>query len=131
MPRALFDGHCFICRSSRSIIQSLDWMNRVEFLDLHDPETLAHCPELDDARLMGEIHVLAGGGRHVGYDGIRRLLKEVPLGMPIWLLLGLPGMDRIGRRVYRFIARRRYPISRLVGGMPSCADDGCKMPPPS
>ena len=131
MPRALFDGHCFICRSSRSVIQSLDWMNRVEFIDLHDPETLSRCPELDDAWLMGEIHVLDGGSLHVGYDGIRRLLKEVPLGIPIWLLLGLPGMDRIGRRVYRFIVRRRYSINRLVGGMPSCADGSCKMPPTS
>ena len=126
MPRALFDGHCFICQSSRRVIQSLDWMNRIEFLDLHDSETLARCPQLADEQLMGEIHVLDSGGRlHGGCDGIRRLLKEVPIGIPIWLLLSLPGIDHIGQRVYRFIAARRYQVNRLVG----CADDGCKMPP--
>ncbi len=115
MPTALFDGSCFICRAAGSIIKSLDWMNRIEFLDLHElheSETLPSCfSKLDDAQLMGEIHVLDSDGRRcVGYDGIRRLLKEVPLGMPVWLLLHLPGLDWIGRRVYRFIAGNRYRI---------------------
>ena len=134
MLTALFDGSCFICRAAGSIVQSLDWMNRVEALNLHEAKTFPSCfPELNDDQLMGEIHVLdSDGRRYAGYDGIRRLLKEVPLGMPVWLLLRLPGLDWLGRRVYRFIARNRYPISRLCGSvMPACAHDVCKMPPRS
>lgn len=132
---ALFDGHCFICRAAGGIIQSLDWMDRIELLDSHEShgaETLPSCfPKLDDGQLMGEIQVLdSDGRRYAGYDGIRRLLKEVPLGVPVWLLLRFPGLGWIGRRVYQFIARNRYSISRLFGiVMPACAHDGCKMPP--
>lgn len=130
---ALFDGSCFICRAAGSIIQSLDWMNRIELLDLHEShggEILPSCfPKLDDDQLMGEIQVLdSDGRRYAGYDGIRRLLQEVPLGVPVWLLLRLPGLDWIGRRVYQFIARNRYPISRRFGKSSSAASaprDGC------
>jgi len=130
MPTALFDGACIICRSASSAIAALDWMNRVEFRDLHDPDLRSRYPELSDDQLMGAIHVLAGDGRlYIGYDGIRRLLKEIPLGLPIWLLLHLPGMDGMGRRVYQFIARRRYRMNRLFGrAIPDCAD-GCRPHP--
>ena len=40
MITAIFDGYCVICQSTRKTIKALDWMNRVEFLDLHDAETI-------------------------------------------------------------------------------------------
>lgn len=117
MLTALFDGRCFICLSARKVIKSLDWLNRIEFIDLHESEVWrSRWPELDEARLMGAIHVLQDDGRLcAGYDGIRRLLKEVPPGRPFWLLLHLPGLDWLGRRAYRLIAGRRYYINRLCG----------------
>ena len=77
---------------------------------------------------MSEIHVVDGEGRlYAGFAGTRRMLKELPLGVPLWLLLQLPGTDAIGKRVYRFIARRRYRINALLGNeLPECAD-GCQM----
>ena len=78
---------------------------------------------------MSEIHVLADGNRlYAGFAGTRRMLKEVPLGFPLWLLLQLPGSDALGKRVYRLIARRRYRINALLGKkLPDCADGSCKM----
>ena len=55
-------------------------------------------PELTPEQLMREIHVVDGEGRlYAGFAGTRRMLKEVPLGFPLWLLLQLPGTDAIGR----------------------------------
>lgn len=138
MLAALFDGRCFICLSARKVIKSLDWLNRIEFIDLHEREVWrSRWPELDEARLMGAIHVLQDDGRLcAGYDGIRRLLKEVPPGWPFWLLMRLPGLDWLGRRVYRLIADRRCHINRLCGRQacegPVSLDrtrDGDKTPP--
>ena len=56
------------------------------------------------------------------------MLKEAPLGKPLWLLLLLPGADTLGIRVYRFIAGRRYRINALLGKKVSdCADGSCEM----
>ncbi len=131
MVTALFDGYCVICQSTRRTIKALDWLHRVEFLDLHDADTvLARYPDLDYDELMGQIHVVDENGEvFAGYYGTRRMLKEVPLGFPIWLLLQIPGMDWLGTRAYRFIARNRYRINKFFGvELPDCVDGVCKIP---
>ncbi len=131
MVTAIFDGHCVICQSTRSIVKTLDWRNRVEFLDLHQHTVVAQrFPELDQNAMMGEIHVIADQHVYAGFAGTRRMLKELPLGFPLWLLLHLPGMNWLGPRIYRFIARNRYAINRLFGVQleEECVDGVCKLP---
>lgn len=128
---ALYDGHCVICTSSRRFVRALDWFNRVEFLDLHDTDVVhARYPQLDFAALMGEMHVVEPGhAPRAGYAAIRRMLRELPLGLPLWVILLLPGMNWLGNRVYRFVARHRYMINRWFGvEVPECVDGVCKIP---
>jgi predicted DCC family thiol-disulfide oxidoreductase YuxK len=125
---AVFDGQCVICQSTRRVVRALDWRNRVAFIDLHQADAVARrFPWLDHADAMGQIHVIdTRGAVYAGFEGTRRMLRELPLGYPLWLLLHLPGMRWLGERVYRFIARRRYAINRLVG-RPICEDDACRL----
>ena len=130
MITALYDGNCLICRSTCSAMGRLDWLRRIEFVDLHaDAAWRKRYPELAFERLMAEIHVVDESGLvFAGFAASRRMLKEAPLGYPLWLLLQLPGSERIGQRVYRFIAGRRYRINALLGKeLPECAEGGCKM----
>jgi predicted DCC family thiol-disulfide oxidoreductase YuxK len=118
MITAVFDGRCVICNTTRRIIRAMDWLKRVEFLDLHDrAQVEARFPFLDYDASMGEIHVI-DRNEHVyaGFDATRRMLRAVPLGLPLWLLLSIPGVSNwLGPRMYRFIARHRYKINRLLG----------------
>ena len=128
---ALYDGRCIICQSTRGTITALDWRHRVRFIDLHDRDAWqSRFPHLKHADLLGAIHVIDEcGAVFAGIDATRRMLRELPLGLPIWLLLGAPGADRLGAALYRFIARRRYRINRLFGRpIPDCADGGCHLP---
>jgi predicted DCC family thiol-disulfide oxidoreductase YuxK len=130
MTTAVYDGRCVICNSTRRVVSALDWRRRVEFLDLHEQaEVSRRYPWLDQVRAMGEIHVIdSADAVFSGYDGVRRLLRELPLGLPLWGLLHLPGMGVVGRRVYRWVARRRYGINRLLGvALDPCEDDVCKI----
>ena len=129
MLTALYDGNCVICQSSCETMRALDWRRRIEFVNLHDGESWrGRYPELGAEQLMGEIHVVDQQGKlYSGFRASRRMLKEVPLGMPLWLLLQLPGMEGLGQRVYRFIARRRYGINKLFGKtLPDCVNECCK-----
>ncbi len=125
MLTALYDGNCVICQSSCETMRALDWLGRIEFVNLHDGESWrGRYPDLRVEQLMGEIHVVDKRGElYSGFRASRRMLKEVPLGMPLWLLLHLPGMDGLGQRAYRFIARRRYRINKFLGNdLPDCVD---------
>jgi predicted DCC family thiol-disulfide oxidoreductase YuxK len=130
MLTALYDGRCVICRSTCEAMRALDWRKRIAFVDLHDNGAWQEgCPDLTLAQLMREIHVLDGEGKiYAGFEGARRMLREAPLGFPLWLLLLLPGMHTLGARVYRFIAGRRYRINALFGKKrPDCADGSCEL----
>ncbi|MCY4537997.1 MAG: DCC1-like thiol-disulfide oxidoreductase family protein [Chloroflexi bacterium] len=131
MLTALYDGRCIICQSTRGTITALDWRHRVRFIDLHDRDAWqSRFPQLKDADLLGAIHVIdERGAVFAGIDATRRMLRELPLGFPLWLLLLLPGTDTVGKRLYRYIARRRYRINELLGNeLPECADGGCHLP---
>lgn len=136
---AIYDGNCVICNTTRVIINGLDWFNRVEFLDLHNrAEVETRYPSLDHERAMGEIHVFdADGTLHAGFAGTRRLLRAVPLGVPLWALTAFAPIRRwLGPKMYSFIAKNRYTINRVFGVDPdketqnaACEEDGvCKIP---
>jgi predicted DCC family thiol-disulfide oxidoreductase YuxK len=126
---ALYDGMCVLCNQTRRIVTALDWNKRVEWLDVHRwSEVEARYPFLDFATAMGQIHVITPDGTtYGGFFGTRRLLRELPLAYPVWLLLQLPIVSWLGQKVYRFIARNRYAINRMFG-VEVCETDTCKLP---
>ncbi|MEZ4669097.1 MAG: DUF393 domain-containing protein [Anaerolineae bacterium] len=128
MVTAIYDGYCVICNQTKRTVQALDWLHRVEFLNIHDWNTVnARYPALDYEAAMGQMHLVTPDGQLIGgFPAVRRMMRELPLGYPIWLVLHLPGMNWLGNRVYRFIARHRYRINRFFG-MPVCEDGTCKV----
>lgn len=130
MLTALYDGNCLICQSTCAAMRAFDWRQRIRFVDLNEDAGHGLDQGLSRAQLLGEIQVFDEDGRRfAGFQGTRRLLKELPLGFPIWLLLHLPGMDGVGRRVYRFIAARRYRLNARAGkAAVTCSADACKPP---
>jgi predicted DCC family thiol-disulfide oxidoreductase YuxK len=128
MTTAIYDGYCVICKQTKTAVTALDWLHRVEFLDLHNwDEVNKLYPQLDYEQAMGQMHVLTDDGQLIGgFPAVRRLLRDLPLGYPIWLLLHLPGMNTLGNIVYRFVARNRYRINKLFGA-PVCEDGTCKI----
>lgn len=131
MTTAIFDGKCVLCQQTRRIVKALDWFNRVEFLDLHQWERVhERYPWLAYEQAMGEIHVIGGDQQIIGgFAGMRRLLRDLPLTLPLWALLHLPGMNWLGPKIYRYIARNRYAINRFFGvELDPCDNDVCKIP---
>lgn len=129
----VYDGRCVICNTTRRLVTRLGWRNRVEFLDLHQREEVrARFPSFDFERGMGEIHVYEGQRLYRGFYGTRRMMRAVPLLWPLYVLLRLPIIGGvIGVSLYKFVARNRYAINRLMGvdltPQDDCADV-CKIP---
>lgn len=128
MTTAIYDGYCVICQQSKRIVTALDWLHRIEFLDLHNWNTVeSRYPQLNFEQAMGQMHVVTPDGQLIGgFEGVRRLLRDLPLGFPLWLILKLPGMSWIGDKIYRLIARNRYRINKAFGA-PVCENGTCKV----
>jgi len=128
MTTAIYDGNCVICQQTRRVVRALDWLHRVEFLDVQQwDKVYSRYPQVDYNAAMGAMHVMTDDGQMMaGFFGVRRLLRELPLGYPLWLLLHLPGMSWLGSKVYAFIASHRYQINKLVGAS-VCENGTCKV----
>lgn len=124
----IYDGECVICNSTRRLVTALDWMKRIHWVDLHDSSRVSReYPGLDYAEAMGQLHARdSHSNQYAGFLATRRMLKELPLTYPLWLLMYVPGMTRLGHHVYRFIAQRRYGVNRLVG-KPACDAGTCRL----
>jgi len=131
MTTAIYDGYCVICNQTRRTVTALDWFNRVEWVDLHNREVVEQrYPWLDYEQAMGAIHMVDSEDEiYAAYFGVRRMMRDLPLGLPIWVILHIPGMDWIGQRVYAWIARNRYKINKLFGvDLNECENGFCKLP---
>src|SRR5262245_35170341 len=108
----LYDGACPFCLKSVEILKRLDWLGRLAYVDMRDPDEPALARVADPATLLDQMPVLPPRAEHVlhGFDGIRWLAWRVPA---LWLiapLLYLPGVPQLGRRLYLWIARNRFRL---------------------
>lgn len=121
----IFDGKCGFCREQVQRLSRWDGGHRLAYLSVHDPLTLERYPELTFAQLMDQMYVVDGRGRaHGGADAIRYLTRRLP---QLWFaapILHFPFMMPVWRWAYRQVAKRRYEISKRMGGSAAKCDGG-------
>jgi predicted DCC family thiol-disulfide oxidoreductase YuxK len=107
------DSHCGFCKKSAGWLKSLDWRDAVRIQPVDEPG-------------MREMRVQRLSDKHTlgGFDGFRLMAKSIPLLVPLWPFLFVPGVPWAGRKAYRWIADHR---SELPGG---CESDVCALPDP-
>ncbi len=118
----LYDGDCGFCTKWRDRMSRRDREGRIEWLSVHDPSVASRFPDLDREDAMRQMYVYAPDGTvHKGSEGWMELFRFLE-GLSFMVALGrLPGMRFVMRRVYGFIAGRRYRLS--------CAGAACRLPP--
>lgn len=110
-----YDTLCPICRKSRMWLGRLDWLNRIDFQDIHDRERMAQdAPGVSYARALREIIVVTPEGKFFGrkvlggFHALRAVAWVLPALWPALPLLYFPGVSLVGAAVYRWIAKNRY-----------------------
>lgn len=104
----LYDGRCASCSRWARWVARWDRWQAVEVRDLHDPAALDGSAAIVPKDELGTaVHLILPDGRVLkGFDALRRLLWIHPL---LWVFIPaayLPGMARIGNRLYYRFARR-------------------------
>jgi predicted DCC family thiol-disulfide oxidoreductase YuxK len=121
----LYDGLCPFCLKNVSLLKRLDWLGRLRFHDCRDTAGIpANTAHLDPARMIQEMHVLSPDRTtaYSGFRAVRWIAGRAPILWPLYPLLFVPGMPRLGQRLYLWIARNRFHL------LP-CRDGVCTIPP--
>ena len=113
-----FDAECLFCAASRRRWGRIFERRGFLWLPLQTPgtaERLGLTPEL----LRAEMWLLPAGAPPLsGVDAWIRLMRHVAWLRPLAVVLEAPGLNRLARAVYRWIARHR----NCIGGQ-------CRLPP--
>lgn len=108
--KVFYDGACPRCRRDRDRYQRLAGQraHRVQWVDVTTHADALHSRgvRLEDA--LRTLHVEDGQGRlHHGLDAYILLMRVVPVLRPLAWLLGLPVINPVLARLYRWSVRRR------------------------
>jgi predicted DCC family thiol-disulfide oxidoreductase YuxK len=126
MPNAphlvLYDDQCAMCAFQMRVLRRLDWFGALRLMPMSHPRAAELAPGVTRADLQEAIHCVAADGRvYRGARCIRFVGLRLPLLVPLALLLWVPGLIRVADRVYRWISRNRYLLSRFFGCKEACA----------
>jgi len=119
----LYDGQCQLCLRSVRLLKRLDKFGRLEFLDGRDPANIPPAAsQIESGRFLEQMHIVTPTGQvYAGFQAFRWMAGRLPLLMPLWLFLFLPGVPWIGQKIYLWIAKNRF---HLV----PCHDGQCAVP---
>lgn len=101
-----YDGKCGMCQRTRRVLAALDWLGRLEFVDM-TKVPVGELPVTPDQALRGMPMRTRHGRVLVGFQAVRRALAQTPVGGVPALLLYVPGISHVSRAAYNHIAANR------------------------
>jgi predicted DCC family thiol-disulfide oxidoreductase YuxK len=118
----LYDDQCPMCTFQMRALTWLDWFSVTTLLAMSDPRVRQIAPALRTEDLSAAIHCVAKNGRiYRGARCLRYLGLRMPLLAPMALFLWIPGVIWIAEKIYAWVSRNRYILSRVFGCKEACA----------
>ena len=101
-----YDGNCFLCRTSMKLVAMTDIVRRIKLVPFQD---ITHSiNNLSLQQFNSEVHMVDSRDKYFsGFDVVRKLTTILIPFMPFAPLMWIPGVDKIGYRIYSFIANIR------------------------
>jgi predicted DCC family thiol-disulfide oxidoreductase YuxK len=117
----LYDDTCPMCTFQTRVLTWLDWGNSIQLMPMSRPEASAVAPTLTREDLREAMHCITPKGKiYRGARAIRFMSFRIPLLFPLGLFLWLPGVIWIAERLYGWVSRNRFVLSRVFGCKEAC-----------
>ena len=114
----IYDGDCRFCRSCVRALGRWDRDARLTFVPFQDRNALKGLPAIERTALEQAMHLVSPeGAAWAGAAAVSPMLRLLPAGGALALLLALPGAGSLAERAYRVVARNRH---RLACGSAVC-----------
>jgi predicted DCC family thiol-disulfide oxidoreductase YuxK len=120
-----YDTECPLCIRTKITISHLDWFNKIGFktvqFDAQDNEKLTL---IEQNVLLDDIHSIDKHNNvYLGVDTYIQVFKRIFYLYPLYLILKIPGIYHIAKRIYSYIALNR--------DTERCTEENCGYNPPS
>jgi len=110
----IFDSDCGICLWLCRLLKRLDPFQRLTFIGNDEAERLP--AGLDPKLVETSVAVVDAQGRiFLEERAARRAVRALPFGLLLVGVLYVPGIQQLGRALYRLVARNRIRISSFFG----------------
>ncbi|MCA0971213.1 DUF393 domain-containing protein [Halobacillus litoralis] len=104
-----YDAQCPFCFYFKKTLRLFDWTDQIKWVAVQETRQNGTYPYLEGRDTLDEIHMLTKEGEiKQGFYTIRRLLLALPPFALLALLLYLPGVDRVGPPLYRWVSANRH-----------------------
>ena len=118
----LYDDHCPLCTFQMRLLTWLDWFNVISMLPVSHERAREVAGDIKREQLLAAIHCVTRDGHiHRGARALRFVGMRMVLGIPLALILWIPGVIRIAEWVYALVSRNRHVLSRLFGCREACS----------
>ncbi len=111
----LFDGNCPLCQRTRRVLESVDILGRLRFVNFRKLDRAEynerHQLKLSLNEMEQSMWVVDDKAARSGFQGYRRMAQAIPLGWVLLPFLYVPGLSHLGAWIYDRIASRRTILS--------------------
>ena len=122
----VYDGHCAICLASMEKVERM-FGNRVRQMDFRVVPPAEIHPDLTEERCQARMHVLKDGQVYGGAAAVVQIMRMHPvLRWPV-MLYYVPPFGWLAERIYEWVARNRFRLSRWLPGKQPVCTDACQI----
>ena len=110
-PVVIYDGGCGLCAGNLKWLYRLDTLKRFDAMPYQAKDLARLFPHLNIEDCHNAMHLVFPDGRiYAGTDAFRQIFLRMPLMFLVGLLMFIPPLPWILRRLYPILARNRYRL---------------------
>ena len=110
-PTVIYDGPCGICAGNLKWLYRLDTLKKFDAIPYQTEGLLVRFPHLKMEECEKAMHLVFPDGRtYTGSDGFREVFLRMPLMCLFGVIMSIPPLPWILRKLYPVLARNRYKV---------------------
>ncbi len=119
-----YDSECPLCIRTKIVITHLDWFNKIGFKTVQfDVAENQYLKNIEQSVLLDDIYSVDAKGKiYSGVNTYIQVLKRIFYLFPFAIVLQLPGIYKIAKKIYGYIAKNR--------STERCTEENCGYNPP-
>jgi len=110
-PVVVYDGSCGLCAGNLKWLYRLDHLAVFEAMPYQSEMLAARFPQLQREKCEQALHLVFPDGRtYAGVDAFREVFLRMPLVFPLGIILWIPPLAWLLRKLYPILSRHRYRL---------------------
>jgi len=107
-PTIVYDNTCKFCTSAKLDIEKIDRKKKLKWTGISNFNYKKY--KLKKQDLLKEMYLIDNKRIYKGYYAWKQISKKIPLLFPFYIISLIPGVDFLGNKIYKLVAKHRYDL---------------------